>query len=159
MLGGFVFLGKVDSSLCSSFMFHARSQLANNSSYWGVLMTRLQAFWRPSAAIWIGSFWSLVLLTLWLSLVPADQVPSAFHFWDKAQHSLGFAGLGFLGLMAYQGRIVVMMLYLAMFGAGIEFAQWWTGWRQGDWQDWVADCVGLMMGAVAWRLMRRASPR
>ena len=112
-----------------------------------MLMTRLHTFWR-----W--SFWLLVLVTLWLSLVPADQVPSAFHFWDKAQHSLGFAGLGFLGLMAYPGRIRLLMFGLALLGAGIECAQWMTGWRHGDWQDWVADCVGLAIGAVAWRLMR-----
>jgi hypothetical protein len=56
---------------------------------------------------------------------------------DKAQHALGFAGLAFLGLMAYPGRVRVrvLMLGLALFGAGIELAQWLTGWRQGDWQD------------------------
>jgi hypothetical protein len=51
------------------------------------------------------------------------------------------------------------MLGLALFGAGIEVAQWLTGWRQGDWQDWVADYVELVMGAVVWRLMRWATPR
>jgi hypothetical protein len=35
---------------------------------------------------WRLSFWLLVLATLWLSLIPVDQVPSAFSFWDKAQH-------------------------------------------------------------------------
>lgn len=121
-------------------------------------MTRWRTFWRPSSGYWRGSFWSLVLLTLWLSLVPVDQVPSALHFWDKAQHALGFSGLAFLGLMAYPGRIRVLMLGLVLLGAGIELAQWLTGWRQGDWQDWVADCVGLVMGALAWRLMRWACP-
>jgi len=99
-----------------------------------------------------------VLLTLWLSLVPVDQVPSALHFWDKAQHALGYAGLAFLGLMAYPGRVRVLMLGLVLLGAGIELAQWFTGWRQGEWQDWIADCVGLVMGALAWRLMRWACP-
>jgi VanZ family protein len=115
-------------------------------------MTRWRTFWRPSSGYWRGSFWSLVLLTLWLSLVPVDQVPSALHFWDKAQHALGFSGLAFLGLMAYPGRIRVLMLGLVLLGAGIELAQWLTGWRQGDWQDWIADCVGLVMGYFAWRL-------
>lgn len=102
--------------------------------------------------IWKSSFWVLVLITLWLSLVPSEQVPSAFHFWDKAQHALGFAGLALLGLMAYPGRIIRLMLGLALFGAGIEVAQWLTGWRQGDLQDWVADCVGLVLGYLSWRL-------
>ena len=122
-------------------------------------MTRLHAFWKPSSTFWRLSFWSLTLITLWLSLIPADQVPSAFHFWDKAQHSLGFAGLAFLGMMAYPNSIRMLMFYLVLVGAGIEVAQWMTGWRQGDWQDWIADCVGLVMGGVTWRLMRWASPR
>lgn len=112
-----------------------------------MFMTRLHTLWR-------GSFWLLVLVTLWLSLVPADQVPSAFHFWDKAQHALGFAALAFLGLLAYPSRIRLLMFGLALFGAGIECAQWLSGWRQGDWQDWVADCLGLVLGYAAWRLAR-----
>jgi VanZ family protein len=112
-----------------------------------MIMTRLHTFWR-----W--SFWLLVLVTLWLSLIPADQVPSTFHFWDKAQHALGFAAMALLGLMAYPDRIRLLMLGLVLLGAGIEVAQWMTGWRQGDWLDWLADCVGLVMGAAVWRLMR-----
>ena len=104
--------------------------------------------------LWKALFWLLVLTTLWLSLIPVDQIPSAFSFWDKAQHALGFAALCFLGLLAYPGRIRLLLFGLALFGAGIECAQWTTGWRQGDWQDWVADCMGMLMGAVAWRLGR-----
>jgi VanZ family protein len=99
------------------------------------------------------SFWTLVLITLWLSLIPADQVPSAFHFWDKAQHALGYVGLAFLGLMAYPGHITNLMFSLILFGAVIEIAQWLTSWRQGDLQDWVADCVGLVLGGASWRLV------
>ena len=99
-----------------------------------------------------SSFWLLLLITLWLSLIPGDQVPSALHFWDKAQHALGFAALVFLGLLAYPGRVPNLMVGLAMFGAVIECAQWVTGWRQGDWQDWAADCAGMMIGAMARRL-------
>ncbi|MBK9571244.1 MAG: VanZ family protein [Rhodoferax sp.] len=91
---------------------------------------------------WRSSFWLLVLVTLWLSLIPVDLVPKAFSFWDKAQHALGFAALAFSGLLAYPPRIRSLMFGLALFGAGIECAQWFTGWRFGDWQDWVADCVG-----------------
>ena len=115
-------------------------------------MARIHFFWK-------ASFWVLVLVTLWLSLVPAEQVPSAFQFWDKAQHALGFAALGFLGLMAYPGRMAALMWGLVLLGAGIEGAQWLTGWRHGDWQDWVADCVGLFIGAVAWRFLLPALSR
>lgn len=107
-------------------------------------MVRFHFFWKIS-------FWLLVLLTIWLSLVPAEQVPPAFQFWDKAQHALGFTGLALLGLLAYPGRPAMLIFGLALLGAGIELAQWLTGWRQGDWQDWVADCVGLVIGGTAWR--------
>ncbi len=107
-----------------------------------------------TSLFWKTSFWALVLTTLWLSLVPSEQVPSAFHFWDKAQHALGFAGLAFLGLLAYPGRLPRVMLGLALFGAGIEVVQGLTGWRQGDWQDWIADCAGLVIGYSVWRMRR-----
>jgi VanZ family protein len=100
--------------------------------------------------LWHGSFWTLLLIALWLALVPADQLPSSVSFWDKAEHAAGFAALGFLGLMAFPKHIGVLLLSLVLLGAGIEVAQWLTGWRQGDWQDWVADCVGLVMGGAFW---------
>jgi VanZ family protein len=107
----------------------------------------------PLPTLWKTLFWTLVLITLWLSLVPVEQVPSAFHFWDKAQHALGFAGLALLGLMAYPKHIHRLLLGLMLLGAFIEVAQWLTGWRQGDWQDWVADCMGLMISSAFWRFV------
>ena len=94
-----------------------------------------------------------MLATLWLSLIPVDQVPKAFSFWDKAQHAFGFAVLAFSGLLAYPRRIPALIFGLALFGAGIECAQWLTGWRFGDWQDWVADCVGVAFGYVVLRVV------
>lgn len=100
------------------------------------------------------SFWALLLITLWLSLIPVNQIPPQFHFWDKAQHALGFAALAFLGLMAYPSHLKLLCLSLVLFGAGIECAQWMTGWRQGDWVDWVADIVGLLIGSLPASLQR-----
>ena len=104
---------------------------------------------------WCVTFWLLVVVTLCMSLVPVVHVPSAFSFWDKAQHAVGFAALAFSGLLAYPGRIRFLVLGLVLFGVGIEIAQWLTGWRHGDWQDWVADCVGISLGYLALRWLRR----
>ena len=93
----------------------------------------------------------MVLIAFSLSLIPTDQLPSALQFWDKAQHSLIFAALAVLSLSAY--RAPKVMFGLALFGAGIEVVQWLTGWHQGDWLDWVADCVGLALGGAAWHLV------
>ena len=106
-------------------------------------------------ALWPWLFWSLLIATLWLSLIPSDQVPSAFHFWDKAQHALGFAVLAFFGLLSYSGRIKTLVFGLILLGAGIECAQWLTGWRQGDWADWIADFVGLGIGSLIWYLVSK----
>ncbi len=105
--------------------------------------------------LWKALFWTLLLATLWLSLVPVEQVPAAFSFRDKAQHALGFAGLALLGLMAYPKRILTVLFGLMLFGAAIELAQWLTGWRQGDWQDWLADGVGLILGTVITQFVGR----
>lgn len=100
-----------------------------------------------------ATFWVLVLTTLWLSLMPAERIPSTFHFWDKAQHALGFAALAIFGLMGYaqQGRLVVPGL--VVFGIAIEVTQHLSGWRYGDWLDWLADCVGILFGMAAWRFV------
>jgi VanZ family protein len=99
-------------------------------------------------ALWRGSFWTLLVLTLWLSLIPVDQLPSELHVWDKAQHAMGFAVLAFLGLLSYPGHTRQLMFGLMLLGVGIECTQELSGWRQGDWADWVADCVGMVIGSL-----------
>ena len=112
------------------------------------------------AAWWVrGLFWALVLLTVVMSLIPVEQLPQEVHFWDKAQHALGFAALAFLGLQVGARRPLVALLALAGLGLCIEGAQSLTGWRQGDWQDWVADLVGLALGWLALWAVRQASGR
>lgn len=97
---------------------------------------------------WTVPFWAFVVVTLWLSLVPVSQLPSELHFWDKAEHALGFAALAALGLQAYRQHGRRVILGLMLLGIGIECLQEFSGWRQGDWADWVADCVGLAIGST-----------
>lgn len=98
------------------------------------------------------AFWSLIAFTVYLSLVPVQQLPQALHFWDKAQHALAFAALAATGQLAYPASIWRLGTGLALLGIGIELAQAASGWRQGDWLDWLADCVGLALGLAAMRL-------
>jgi hypothetical protein len=102
--------------------------------------------------IWRSAFWLLLLGTFYLSLIPSQHIPTAFSFWDKAQHASAFATLAYVGLRAYPGRLVLLLCGLSLFGVAIEVAQWLTGWRFGDWQDWIADCAGLALGWAAWRV-------
>jgi hypothetical protein len=103
-----------------------------------------------------AAFWLACLAVAVLSLLPVDQLPSGvFDWWDKAQHALGFlvlAVLGLLGYSAFVGRLVPGSLG---FGAVIEFAQVATGWRNGDWQDWFADAVGVAVDYGVWKVAQQ----
>ncbi|AGX87687.1 VanZ family protein [Candidatus Symbiobacter mobilis] len=98
-------------------------------------------------------FWGLVAMASWLALAPAPQVPEVLRWWDKAQHTAGFAALAFWGLVAYPRGLSRLVPGLVLFGVGIEIAQAFTGWRHGDWRDWAADCVGIALGWAAWRCL------
>lgn len=99
-----------------------------------------------------AAFWGCLLGTVFLSLVPVERLPQAFHWWDKAQHALGFAMLTVLGLLAYPKARRWLPWGLLLLGGFIELAQAATGWRQGDWVDLLADAVGIVAVTIAWRL-------
>jgi hypothetical protein len=94
-------------------------------------------------AVFLLACLALVILTL----VPGDFLPAKgpFNFWDKTQHALAFAVLTVLGLWGWprqtlHWRLVVGLVSL---GGAIEIAQSLTGWRHGEWSDWVADAIGV----------------
>lgn len=114
----------------------------------------------PAAPVWLRLlFWALVVLTVVMSLMPVEHLPREARFWDKAQHALGFAALAFLGLQVGASRPLRALWALAVLGLCIEGAQAFTGWRQGDWLDWLADLVGLALGAATLWLFRWAKSR
>ena len=105
---------------------------------------------RCLAALWLLA----ILVTTALCLIPAEQIPSAVSFWDKAQHALAFAALAGLGLWAWPQRWGWVMGLLAAHGGLIEVLQAkFTTTRQGEWGDWLADVLGVALAAlVAWAL-------
>lgn len=104
------------------------------------------------------AFWALLLAVAVLSLMPTGYLPpQVFSLWDKAQHALAFAALAGLGLRAYPRHPWHLATGLLVFGGAIELAQAATGWRHGEWDDWLADAVGLAAGtALAWHAPRSA---
>ena len=81
-----------------------------------------------------------------ISLAPRGSLPAhVFEWWDKAQHAAAFATLMLLGCLAYPDSKLALPLGLLTLGAGIEMAQALTGWRTGDFADWVADAVGVTL--------------
>jgi VanZ family protein len=89
-----------------------------------------------------------------VALMPAEQMPSAFQFWDKAQHALAYFGLGLAGFWAFSHRPNWVLGGLIVHGALVEVLQaTLTTTRQGEWSDWLADGVGV---ALAWAVARAA---
>lgn len=112
-------------------------------------MTRLIFFLKPI-------FWLSVALLTVASIVPVTLLPpQSVDVWDKAQHAFGFAWLAFLGLLSYPHRPTVVAVSLLAHGGAIELAQAATGWRYGEWLDLTADGVGILLGTLAWWLLRR----
>ena len=89
---------------------------------------------------------SLVLATV-LLLMPAYTVPEAFNFYDKAQHTLAFVTLSLAGLWAFPSRLGVVCLGLCVYGGVMEVMQsTMTTTRHGDFIDWLADSLGIVVG-------------
>ena len=106
---------------------------------------------------WRLAFGLCVLAVLLLALMPTD-VPMPSTGWDKSNHLLAFSVMALLGRRAYPGRTMALFAGLLAYGALIEVLQFFTPNRSADWQDLVADAVGLALGWGAGRLaqaMRR----
>jgi len=93
-----------------------------------------------------------------LALTPAPYLPplEIFNWWDKAQHAIAFGALAVLAVLAYPEASKLRIAFLLIVqGVLIEVLQYYSGYRYGDWQDGVADGVGVLLdlGLVAW-LMR-----
>jgi hypothetical protein len=104
-------------------------------------------------------FWPLVLGVGILSVLPTDAIPSEFMFWDKAQHTLGFAILTLMGLMAYGRGSRGLLLGILAYGALIEIVQHFLPWRHGDLLDFLADALGVAVIVALSRCQKNLSKR
>ena len=91
-------------------------------------------------------FWLVMMMMTALFLVPQEFVSGGiFDWWDKVQHAVVFGTLMLLGYFAYPKYFWSMAISLILYGAVIEIIQSWTGWRQGEVLDAVADAVGVLL--------------
>ncbi len=106
-------------------------------------------------------FWCSAIVLGIASLVPVDLLPrEASTIWDKGQHASGFAWLTLVGLLAYGRKPWPVLAGLVVYGGVIELLQAATGWRFGEWLDFLADAIGILIGTLLWRGLRRlATPQ
>ena len=94
-------------------------------------------------------FWLCFIALNALALSPAPFLPpmEIFNWWDKAQHAIGFGTLAVLAALAYPHVSKLRLgVLLCLQGVAIELLQYWGGYRFGDWQDALADTVGVVLG-------------
>ena len=103
-----------------------------------------------------GMFWLCFVAVNTLALSPAPYLPplEIFNWWDKAQHAIAFGVLAVLAVLAYPeaSRLRIALLLIGQ-GVLIEVLQYYGGYRFGDWQDAVADGVGVLLGLAMARVM------
>ena len=105
---------------------------------------------------WLPVFLYALLIFVGSS-IPGDAINPKFTLHDKIIHATEYAGFAFLvarafGLRRWWLAIVAGVLY----GISDEFHQTFTPHRSGnDLGDITAYAVGSVIGAVAWRLLRR----
>ncbi len=94
-----------------------------------------------------------------LALLPVPPVMQMFSWQDKVEHVLAFATLMVLGGVAWPSARWRVIAGLLVYGAVIEAAQALTSWRVGDPLDWVADGLGVALGALILVTLRHRTRR
>ena len=115
----------------------------------------------------IGGYWKSIVVgigILYVSLVrdPGISLPSITGV-DKWVHCLMYAILGIaicwdsIGLKMRGGLLWLIALVVPMvYGGIIEIVQeLWFAPRSGEWMDWLADCIGVVVGVVLVMIIKR----
>ena len=97
-------------------------------------------------------FWVMCGTVLVGALAPQADSPQLFALADKVVHTLAFAALALVGLRAYPNHIWIVCILLAALGGLIEVIQGYTSTRAQEWEDFFADILGVVLGALLARL-------
>jgi len=118
-------------------------------------------------------FWYWVPVALYAGAIfflsaqshPEDQLPSFLlkNVSDKVLHAVEY---GILSLLCYRAfrwaagpavarqAVVLAIVTASVFGLTDEVHQAFVPLRDASWQDWLADTIGAVIGAMSWRFLR-----
>lgn len=105
--------------------------------------------------LWLVTGWILIVLSVIVSIVPAQHLPQPPGISDKAEHLVAYAllSLWFAGIYP-RSRYIAIAVGLFVMGIAIEWVQGAMNLgRQADLRDVIANSVGICAGlvlALAW---------
>lgn len=98
--------------------------------------------------LWQSVGWLMVVTVIVLTLMPKPPQPPLFFLnWDKVQHLLAYGGLMWWFRQAFIARLR-WIVFLIGLGVILEFMQGWSGIRQFEYQDMLANGLGVMTGLL-----------
>lgn len=95
-----------------------------------------------------------ISVTIWLSLAPLSELPSAASISDILSHFIGYAGLGALAITSGLRPLTAFFLLVA-FGALLEIVQGASGHRFFEFKDIAVNALGLIAGITLVDFLRR----
>ncbi|MGH7147102.1 MAG: VanZ family protein [Nitrospiraceae bacterium] len=127
----------------------------------------------PRQDVMVQVFWYWVPVALYAGTIfylsaqshLEDELPSFLfeEVSDKVLHAVEYAGLGGLCYRAFRwgvsGQVASHALLFAivtasLYGMTDEAHQLFVPFRESGWQDWLADTIGAVIGALSWRFLR-----
>jgi VanZ family protein len=96
--------------------------------------------------LWQAVGWLLVGLVILLTLIPKPPQPPLIT-WDKAQHLLAYSILMLWFAQTFARRFA-WPAFLMGLGIALEFVQGWSGLREFEYQDMLANALGVVAGRL-----------
>ena len=120
-------------------------------------------FNRLSLRIMLFASWNVVMLIAFFAPSSSVATLATIPYLDKIAHITLFGGYMFISLLLFRhsrqlNRTLIFWLLGigAIYGAMIEWLQSLVvPTRMGDWGDWIADVIGLLLGLVVYYLFHR----
>jgi VanZ family protein len=120
-------------------------------------------YWVP-VALYAGAIFFLSAQTH-----PEEHLPSFLlkDVSDKVLHAVEYAVLGGLCYRAFRWglseqmaarALIIAIVTASLYGVTDEVHQLFVPFRESSWQDWLADTIGAVIGALSWRFFLGVGP-
>lgn len=109
------------------------------------------------AVVVLAMYWTLLFIS---THIPVNALMRRIHVSDKILHAVAFSILAFLIAWAIptnkkrlSQNVVIAAFVGVVYGGMDELLQIPVG-RTADWNDFAADCVGILLGLIAYTSLR-----